>query len=110
MKAWMLGLAMSAMLAGNAMADTTIGQWCDTAWPDGGNQITITRNDAGAHRVTNQFAQGGVVAHRLRVSNGAYYAIGEDFGQYYRINGDGTLRLFDNDGFIRSARPGRCRR
>jgi len=110
MRVWILALALTFATAGNAAADITIGQWCDTAWPDGGAQITITRNDAGAHRVTNQFAEGGVVAHRLRVSNGTYYAIGESFGQHYRIANDGTLRLFDNEGFIRSARAGRCRR
>ncbi len=106
-----LGLAAAFVLlsASTASADELIGRWCDSAWPSA-NQITITRADDGSLRVNNDFGNGSTVAYPLRVRNGTYYAVGEGFGAHYRIGQDGELRLFDNEGFIRSARPGRCRR
>lgn len=107
-----LGLAATLFLllsAPTAAADTIIGRWCDTAWPNG-NEITILRTDDGRLRVSSNFGDGSSVVHPLRLQDGTYRAVGEDFGAHYRIGANGELRLFDNDGFIRSARPGRCRR
>jgi hypothetical protein len=107
-----LGLAAALLLASApaATAETVIGRWCDTAWPGGGAEIAIVRADDGALRLSNAFAAGGAVVRPLRLREGTYWAIGEDFGAHYRIGAGGELRIFDNEGFIRSARPGRCRR
>lgn len=101
--------AISLLCAPTASAATVVGQWCDLAWP-GGNEITIVRHDDARLEVSNRFAAGGTVAYPLRLHNGTYWAVGESYGAHYRVGENGELRLFDNEGFIRSARPGRCAR
>lgn len=87
-------------------AGDRIGEWCDPAWPA---TLTLSRGDGAAHTLSMQFVRGGRASRAVTLRNGAYHDTEGEFGEYYRIGSGGELQLFDADGFIRSATPGRCR-
>jgi len=86
-------------------ADERIGEWCDSEWPA---TVTLTRGNGEALSLSLQFDSGGRATRSIVLRNNAYYDTESSFGEHYRVGPGGELRIFDNDGFVRSARPGRC--
>lgn len=94
-----------AALEGLSNVGERVGEWCDSAWPA---TIAIMQSDGTAYTLSMQFTRGGRATRDLVLRNGSYHNTEGDFGEYYRVGSGGELQLFDSEGFIRSASPGRC--
>ncbi len=76
------------------------GKW-DINMPKG--KFTI-RNKNGVYKLYRDFADGssGVINLAEKTTKGQkrLYALGNDFGEYYIIENDGKLGIYDNEGLI----------
>jgi len=97
--------APPAVVDGANNVGDRLGEWCDSAWP---GTVSLVRGEDGGLTLSTQFERGGRVARVVVLRNGAYHDTQSSFGEYYRVGSAGELQIFDAEGFVRSARPGRC--
>lgn len=102
--------AVSAGRAAPAEDARVVGTWLDKvgkSW-----ECTITIVEAGDLVTrTNVFHDGSVVTQELREIPAlpgrarTFRAVNNAHGEYCAIDGQGNLELYDDEGFIREARP-----
>ena len=82
--------------------ETTVGRWCDRAFPA---VMTIVITDRGKAVLKWQFRDGSSVLDKLReAADNIYERVGSRYGSKFRIvPNTGNLQLLDKDGFIRLA-------
>ncbi|MEM9740648.1 MAG: hypothetical protein AAF829_12345 [Pseudomonadota bacterium] len=110
-------LAMASAICPIASADV-VGRWCYTmisTMPNYDAIIQIEENASGEHLLTMLHGDGSQNQDRV-VRDGNRYRTGNEFGEYYQVNANGTLGMHDNDVLIQNARradvgdrPGDCR-
>ncbi|PHR93643.1 MAG: hypothetical protein COA69_03100 [Robiginitomaculum sp.] len=91
---------------------TRIGRWCDTysyTDPTLDYIIELWKLKDGKYKRLQIFkkekdGEQPINVHSANRLNGSY-RIHDDFGEYVRVASDGSLRMYDGDGFIRKARP-----
>lgn len=104
-----IAIMLYSTMSGVVFADqTVIGRWCDRmvpAMPKYNQTMTIRTNNDGDLELYSTFGDGSkTTAMLVEKPSGTFLKKGSTHGDKYRIaQNNGDLRLFDNDGFIRSA-------
>ena len=113
-------LFVLALMAAPAVAETTVGRWCDVPWPGLTMTFAIVILDSGSLELRVAGSEGTRAVEPLReVGGGVYERLrkdGKPSRDRYRIDGTGDLQLLDStEGLIRTARrlantpkPGEC--
>ena len=87
-----------------AHGEELIGHWQDTS--DSWSYVIVQSN--GKHFLDTITSPGNTFRHELKVVDSAngrkYIDIGSDTGDYFVISKDGSLREYDREGYIRTAR------
>jgi hypothetical protein len=85
-----------------APGEELIGHWQDIGW-----SYSIVQGN-GKHFMDEVHGDGNTARHELKVVDSAngrkYIDIGSDTGDYFVISKDGSLREYDREGYIRTAR------
>jgi hypothetical protein len=81
-----------------------VGRWRDNINPAWDQTITI-RREKGAIYLVSEFSDGGTRKVPVtEVEPRTFKDLASRFGEYYRITEDGDLALYDNRGYIRTAK------
>lgn len=97
-----------AIAASGAVAETTIGRWCDRmipSMPKYNRILEVVVTNSGGVEVRSNLNDGSPLTNDLReVAGNMYEVVGSTSGEKYRIlSNDGNLQLIDEDGIIRVA-------
>ena len=109
--------SLAIAVTSTAHADV-VGDWCDTMIPNMKRYdavITIKSKRDGGYELVVRHGDGSSSNTHL-VKSGEKFMTNNDFGEYYQVRQDNSLAIYDNEGFVRSAKavesnakPGKCR-
>lgn len=97
---------LSVLLMGTASAQE-VGRWCDIPVPalkSIDNLMVLSSSGGNAYSLKLSYGDGSENVVKLTKS-GSKYLTGNGFGEYYTIQSNGRLAIYDSDGLIRAARP-----
>lgn len=103
-----LALIASSICLAPASADT-VGVWCDTLVPGLKKfdaKLTLIRGVAGELRYLSEFQDGSSREGKLiEKAPGIYLEADSQYGDGYSFLSGGAIRVFDDDGEIRTIQP-----
>ena len=104
--AFVMGCATDTDTLSKNQQNKVIGEWKDEGWP--GNALIKIYEDSGTIKMKKSFADGSnqdtTLIESMYSGKPRFEEVGNDFGEYYLINENGELEIYDKEGFIRKAR------